>query len=232
MVLSETRAKTRPMAWLSYPREHMVPRETWRQRRTQPNPAWILTLEPERLEPMNSRGSDSGPPFGLGALKRLVTSDTQGRKLLFLPHMQSDGCHLARQRQPRHLRSHPLPQKVFVERAKGSVAAAGAGGRALKQVFQIVVVVQVQAANEQRLFAALQLTVHHLIVGAAAGLQGQAAVGPELPLAAEAVRRLHAPDQQGGAYRTEPRNGAQPLRLVVLATLQNQIPAGFAAQLL
>src|SRR5271157_689800 len=70
------------MAWLGYPREHMVPRETWRQRRTQPNPDWILTLEPERLEPMNSRGSDSGPPFGLGALKRLVTSDTQGRKLL------------------------------------------------------------------------------------------------------------------------------------------------------
>jgi len=26
----------------------MVPRETWRQRRTQPNPARILTLEPER----------------------------------------------------------------------------------------------------------------------------------------------------------------------------------------
>src|SRR5271157_2012276 len=70
------------MALLGYPREHMVPRETWRQRRTQPNPAWILTLEPERLEPMNSRGSDSGPPYGLGALKRLVTSDTQGRKLL------------------------------------------------------------------------------------------------------------------------------------------------------
>ena len=52
------------MALLGYPREHMVPRETWRQRRTQPNPAWILTLEPERLEPMNSRGSGSGPPFG------------------------------------------------------------------------------------------------------------------------------------------------------------------------
>ena len=64
MVLSETRAEARPMALLGYPREHMVPRETWRQRRTQPNPARILTLEPERLEPMNSRGSGSGPPFG------------------------------------------------------------------------------------------------------------------------------------------------------------------------
>ena len=35
------------MALLGYPREHMVPRETWRQRRTQPNPARILALEPE-----------------------------------------------------------------------------------------------------------------------------------------------------------------------------------------
>src|SRR5271165_4693985 len=64
----------RPMALLGYPREHTVPRETWRQRRTQPNPAKILTLEPERSEPRNSRGGDSGLPCGLGALKRLVTS--------------------------------------------------------------------------------------------------------------------------------------------------------------
>ena len=35
------------MAFLGYPREHTVPRETWRQRRTQPNPAEILTPEPE-----------------------------------------------------------------------------------------------------------------------------------------------------------------------------------------
>ena len=35
------------MALLGYPREHMVPRETWRPWRTQPNPARILTLEPE-----------------------------------------------------------------------------------------------------------------------------------------------------------------------------------------
>ena len=36
MVLSETRGPRvarGPMAWLGYPREHMVPRETWRQRR-------------------------------------------------------------------------------------------------------------------------------------------------------------------------------------------------------
>src|SRR5271165_624191 len=92
--------------------------------------------------------------------------------------------------------------------------------------------VEVQAADEHRLFAALQLTVHHLIVGAAAGFQRQAAVGPELPLAAKAMGCLHAPDEQGDAYRTEPRNRAQQLGLAMLATFQNQIVAGFAAQLL
>jgi len=38
----------------------MVPRETWRQRRTQPNPARILTLEPELAEPSDYGGNDSG----------------------------------------------------------------------------------------------------------------------------------------------------------------------------
>src|SRR5271165_6997639 len=51
------------MALLGYPREHTVPRETWRQRRTQPNPAKIITLEPERSEPSDYRGSDSGLVF-------------------------------------------------------------------------------------------------------------------------------------------------------------------------
>jgi hypothetical protein len=37
------------MALLGYPREHMVPRETWPATAgTPPNPARILTLEPER----------------------------------------------------------------------------------------------------------------------------------------------------------------------------------------
>jgi len=60
----------------------MVPRETWRQWRTQPNPARILTLEPERSEPIDSRGGDSGLPYGLCALKRLVASDIRRRTLL------------------------------------------------------------------------------------------------------------------------------------------------------
>jgi hypothetical protein len=70
------------MAWLGYPREHTVPRETWRQRRTQPNPARILTLEPERSEPVDDRGHDSEMVFRTCVLKRLVTSDIGRRTVL------------------------------------------------------------------------------------------------------------------------------------------------------
>ena len=72
MNLSETRAGRGTMALLGYPREQMVPRETWRQWRTQPNPARILTLEPEPAEP-----SDRSC-----ALKRLVTSESRRRRVL------------------------------------------------------------------------------------------------------------------------------------------------------
>ena len=46
------------MALLGCPREHMVPRETWRPWRTQPNPARILALEPELAEPIDYSGND------------------------------------------------------------------------------------------------------------------------------------------------------------------------------
>ena len=71
------------MALLGYPREHMVPRETWPARAgTQPNPARILTLEPERSEPADYRGHDSGLVIRICALKRLVTSDIRRRTVL------------------------------------------------------------------------------------------------------------------------------------------------------
>jgi hypothetical protein len=70
------------MALLGYPREHMVPRETWRQRRTQPNPARILTLEPERSEPIDGRGGDSDLILRFCALKRFVASDIGRRTVL------------------------------------------------------------------------------------------------------------------------------------------------------
>ena len=70
------------MALLGCPREHTVARETWRRWRTQPNPPRILTLEPERPEPIDSRGGDSGLIFRTCALKRLVASDIRRRTVL------------------------------------------------------------------------------------------------------------------------------------------------------
>src|SRR5664279_685109 len=67
------------MALLGYPREHTVPRETWRPWRTQPNPARILTLEPELAAHPEKRGVKLGLSLRCRALKRLVTSDTQRR---------------------------------------------------------------------------------------------------------------------------------------------------------
>ena len=40
----------------------MVPRETWRQRRTQPNPPRILTLEPELAAHLETRSETRPSP--------------------------------------------------------------------------------------------------------------------------------------------------------------------------
>ena len=74
------------MALLGYPREHTVPRETWCQRRTQPNPARILTLEPERSEPIDDRGSDSGMVFGPARSSGLWLQIFGVEPFSFLPH--------------------------------------------------------------------------------------------------------------------------------------------------
>src|SRR5271157_4548688 len=114
------------IALLGYPREHMVARETWRQWRTQPNPPRILTLEPELAAHLEKRGVNPGLSCGPARSSGLRLQIFGVERFSFLPHMQSDGGNLARQGQPGQLGLHPLPQEVFVERAKGSVAAAGA----------------------------------------------------------------------------------------------------------
>jgi len=70
------------MALLGYPREHTVPRETWRPWRMQPNPARILTLEPELAAHLEKRGVKPGLSLRSCALKRLVTSDIPRRTVL------------------------------------------------------------------------------------------------------------------------------------------------------
>jgi hypothetical protein len=66
------------------------------------------------------------------------------------------------------------------------------------------------------------------MIGAAVRFDGQAAVGPQLSLAAEAVRRLQNRNQLRCANRTDRRNLAQQFRRLVLGALGQQ----FAAHLL
>ena len=52
----------------------------------------------------------------------------------------------------------------------------------------------------------LQLSVHVARLRTLAGLNAQPTIGPELPFAAEAMRRLHQCDQAGGSNRTDAGN--------------------------
>src|SRR5947207_12375916 len=101
-----------------------------------------------------------------------------------LPNMQSDGGDLARQGQACQRWLHALGQACFIELAERAGDSTGGGGGALEQILQLVVVVEVQPADEPRLLAAHQLSILETIVGAAARLQPQAAVGPELAFGA------------------------------------------------
>ncbi len=184
------------MALLGSPREHTVARETWRPWRTQPNPPKDTYPRTRARSPNRKTRSETRP---FPAVPRAQTACgftySASNASPFFHTCKVIAAILRRQRQPRHLRSHPFFQKVFVELAERTLAAASRGGRALEQVLQIVVVVAVQPANEHRLLAPLQLAVHHPIVGTAARFQRQPAVGPELPFRAEAVRRLHSANQ-------------------------------------
>ena len=66
-----------------------------------------------------------------------------------------------------------------------------------------------ETANLLRFFRTLQLSVHVAILRTVTGLNAQPTIGPELPFATEAMRRLHQRDQAGGSDRTDAGNLAQ-----------------------
>jgi len=65
----------------------------------------------------------------------------------FLPNQQSDGCDLARQGQARHRWFHAAGQASLVEFLKRSDGSSRSCGRALKDIFQIMIVIFVQSAD-------------------------------------------------------------------------------------
>src|ERR1700726_4064088 len=114
-----------------------------------------------------------------------------------LPHDQYDGGNFPGQGQTRHLRPDALGQQSGVELPKRTRLVRGHDRRALKQIFQIVIVVSVQSADRALLLRSLQLPVHTTVISAALGLDAKTAVGPQLPLGAETVWGLQNAKQYG-----------------------------------
>ena len=127
----------------------------------------------------------------------------------FLPKDQSDRRDLARQRETSHRRFHPFGKQSGVEILKGSRRGTGQGGRTLEDIFQIMVMVGVETTDGQQSVGTLELAMQETVLGTGSRRQGQTAVGPELPLGAEAMRRLDQSDQQSSPNRADAGNLSQ-----------------------
>ena len=108
----------------------------------------------------------------------------------FLPDRQSDGGHLPSQREPSHRRLHLFAEQALVEIAEWSLPTAGHRGRTLKDGLHIMIVVLIEPAQLLWFLATLQLSGYVAVLRTVVRLDRQTAVGPQLPLATEAMRGL------------------------------------------
>jgi len=113
----------------------------------------------------------------------------------FFPKCQRNGRDLACEREARHFRLHPLGQQSCVKVLQGPGAKTGAHGPTFEDPLHLVVVILIQTTDLLWLFGTLQLSVHITMLRAVVRLHSQTAVGPQLPLATEAVGRLHQGQQ-------------------------------------
>jgi hypothetical protein len=74
-------------------------------------------------------------------------------------------------------------------------------------------VIAIEAAQRDLFLRRAQLPVHVTMIGAAVRLDGQAAVGPQLSLRAETIRRLQNRDQLRRANRTDRTDDPRPSRI-------------------
>src|ERR1700690_467430 len=86
-----------------------------------------------------------------------------------------------------------------------------------------MIVISIEPAYRHSLLGSSELSLHNAVFAADGSLQSQSAVGPELPLGPEAMRRLNQGDQQGCPNRTNRRNLAQQSHRSVFLTLRQQI---------
>jgi len=83
-----------------------------------------------------------------------------------------------------------------------------------------VIVIPIQTTNLLRFFRALQLSVNKAVLRTVARLDPQPAVGPQLSLAAKAVRGLHQRQQARGPNRTDAGNLPQQFRGLMFPALR------------
>src|ERR1700686_3394096 len=205
---------SRPIAFLGYPRGHRIDPETRCQTSAHRAPNECLDTLPRTRashEPTwpPPRHEDLGDHLGsvrYSSCLRLQLFDVE--TFLLFPKCQGNGRNLPRQCQTRHLRPHPLGQQSRVEIVERS-SVAGPSGCTLEDFFHLMVVVPIQTTELLWFPGALELSAHKAVLRTVVGLNAQATVGPELPLAAEPLRGLHQRDQAGGSNRTDAGNLAQ-----------------------
>src|SRR5271169_6499748 len=91
----------------------------------------------------------------------------------FLPNRQSDRCNLTCQSETRHRRSHPFRQKPSVKLLERSRPSAGGYRGTLEDIFQIVIVVLVQAQHGDSLPVSSQLPSHIAVFTAVVSLESE-----------------------------------------------------------
>ena len=137
----------------------------------------------------------------------------------FLPKGQGDRRDLGRQGAAGPFGFHPrgYPRRLEIFARSGGREGRGGGGCAARLAGLVVIGMQPQ--DQGWLARARPWAVHHPVVGAGAGPQRQARVGPPRPLTAQALRGWPPGDQPGDPPRAERGEAAQHLLGGVRATL-------------
>src|SRR5207245_2987284 len=121
----------------------------------------------------------------------------------FLPNEQSGGRDLTRQGEARQMRLHASGDAGLVKVLEGSHGRGGSRRCTLEDIFQIVIMVDVEPADGQDLLGAFQLATDEAIFPTGVRPQCQSTVGPQLSLGPKAVGGLYQRDQQRGAAGTD-----------------------------
>ena len=104
------------------------------------------------------------------------------------------------------MRLHASGDAGLVKVLERSHGRGGSRRGTLEDIFQIVIMIDVQPADGQDLFGAFQLATDEAIFPTGVRPQGQSTVGPELSLGAKTVRCLDQRKQQNRADGTDHRN--------------------------